>query len=272
MSTNYPGALDSLSNPAASNPQNSATVPHAQQHANANDAIEAIQAELGTNPSGASSTVKARLDSIDATIQALGDTAFGAIPNGSVDSAKLATNAVTTNKITNSAVTADKLASNSVTEGKILDSSVSQNKLKSKSVGYSKVDDANWVFVKRTSNQSIPVSSGAYISWNTETADRGGFITVSSDTITVPAGKGGLYSITFNVEGFENAGNNYIRIDAGGEQISAPVGSSGIALCSAVLAVPAGGTVKGYAYNASLSTIETVTAKLVAVRLFANYD
>ena len=43
MSSNYPGALDALTNPTASDTLNSATVPHADQHANANDAIEAIE-------------------------------------------------------------------------------------------------------------------------------------------------------------------------------------------------------------------------------------
>lgn len=46
MSTNYPGALDTLSNPSASSATNSPS--HAAQHADANDAIEAIEAKLGT--------------------------------------------------------------------------------------------------------------------------------------------------------------------------------------------------------------------------------
>lgn len=52
MATAYPGALDNFANPAATDPMNSAAVPHAAQHANANDAIEAIEALLGitSNP------------------------------------------------------------------------------------------------------------------------------------------------------------------------------------------------------------------------------
>ena len=46
MSTNYPGALDNFTNPTATDSLNSVTVPHADQHANANDAIEAIEATL----------------------------------------------------------------------------------------------------------------------------------------------------------------------------------------------------------------------------------
>lgn len=65
MSTNYPGALDSFTNPTATDTLDSATVPHATQHANENDAIEAIQVTLGVNPQGGSATVVARLDSSD---------------------------------------------------------------------------------------------------------------------------------------------------------------------------------------------------------------
>lgn len=67
MATNYPGALDSFTNPTANDTLSSATVPHADQHANANDAIEAIQATLGINPQGGSATVVARLNSIGAS-------------------------------------------------------------------------------------------------------------------------------------------------------------------------------------------------------------
>ena len=62
MATSYPNALDNFTNPTSTDTLNSATVPHADQHANTNDAIEAIQAELGLNPKGIFNTVKARLD------------------------------------------------------------------------------------------------------------------------------------------------------------------------------------------------------------------
>jgi hypothetical protein len=61
MATNYPGSLDNFVNPTASDTLNSATVPHADQHANLNDAVEAIQTELGINPSSSFLTVDARI-------------------------------------------------------------------------------------------------------------------------------------------------------------------------------------------------------------------
>jgi len=68
MATNYPSSLDSFTNPTATDTLDSATVPHAGQHDNINDAVLAIETELGTNPKGAKASVKARLDAVDTTI------------------------------------------------------------------------------------------------------------------------------------------------------------------------------------------------------------
>lgn len=51
MPTNFPTSLDTLTNPTASDPMDSVTVPHASQHANVNDAVEALQAKVGINNS-----------------------------------------------------------------------------------------------------------------------------------------------------------------------------------------------------------------------------
>ena len=68
MASSFPGGLDSFTNPTATDTLDSATVPHAAQHANANDAIEAIESTLGVNPQGSSATVVARLDGVDTTV------------------------------------------------------------------------------------------------------------------------------------------------------------------------------------------------------------
>jgi hypothetical protein len=65
MATNYPGAIDNLTNPTSTDTLDSATVPHAGQHTDANDAIEAIETELGTLPKGSFASVKARLTAGD---------------------------------------------------------------------------------------------------------------------------------------------------------------------------------------------------------------
>jgi len=68
MSTNYPGALDSFVNPTATDTLDSATVPHAAQHDNINDAMSAVQVTLGVNPQGGSATVVARLTAIESSV------------------------------------------------------------------------------------------------------------------------------------------------------------------------------------------------------------
>ncbi len=62
MPTVYPGAIDSFVNPTDTDTL--ASPPHDGQHADANDAVEAVEAELGINPRGAFATVRARLDDV----------------------------------------------------------------------------------------------------------------------------------------------------------------------------------------------------------------
>lgn len=47
MATNFPTSLDVLQNPTGTTPTNSSTTLHSVQHANANDAIEALQTKVG---------------------------------------------------------------------------------------------------------------------------------------------------------------------------------------------------------------------------------
>lgn len=61
MTTNYPGGYDSFDDPGT----NLDNPPHDQLHIDLNDAVEAVQAELGLNPRGSFSTVRARLEAHD---------------------------------------------------------------------------------------------------------------------------------------------------------------------------------------------------------------
>ena len=49
MPTSYPSNIDNFTNPTATDTLDSATVPHASQHTNINDAVEAIETALGAN-------------------------------------------------------------------------------------------------------------------------------------------------------------------------------------------------------------------------------
>lgn len=70
MATNYPNQLDVLINPTATDTLNSNTVPHHQQHADLNDAVEAVQTVLGINPAGSYLTIKDRIAATESNISA----------------------------------------------------------------------------------------------------------------------------------------------------------------------------------------------------------
>lgn len=70
MPSGYPAAIDNFTDPTAGDNLNTAGVIHATLHTNVNDAINAIQTELGILPKGAAASVKARLDAIDAALAA----------------------------------------------------------------------------------------------------------------------------------------------------------------------------------------------------------
>ena len=68
MATAYPGAIDDFTNPTSSDTLNSVTVPHATQHSDLNDAVEAIETALGTNPEGGAADVSARIGALETTV------------------------------------------------------------------------------------------------------------------------------------------------------------------------------------------------------------
>lgn len=69
MSTNFPGALDSLTNPVPSD----GLTGHASQHANANDAIEALQAKVGINSSGDTNSLDYKINHLTKAQVGLGN-------------------------------------------------------------------------------------------------------------------------------------------------------------------------------------------------------
>ena len=82
MPSSYPGSIDSFNNPDSDGGDDLDTpgVLHDEQHANANDAIEAIEATLGTNPQGGSANVKERIAAVEGDATAAQATADAALP------------------------------------------------------------------------------------------------------------------------------------------------------------------------------------------------
>ena len=63
MATNFPTSLDSLTNPTATDTLDSP--PHDTQHADANDAIEALEAKVGIDGSAVTTSHEYRINSIE---------------------------------------------------------------------------------------------------------------------------------------------------------------------------------------------------------------
>lgn len=72
MSITYPTTLDSFPNPTSTDLMENATLAldHDQQHSNANDAIEALEAKVGVNSSAVTTTIDYKLSGVPASDKA----------------------------------------------------------------------------------------------------------------------------------------------------------------------------------------------------------
>lgn len=71
MATSYPDGLDAFTGTTLPTTSTAAEVggrTHSKRHDDVEDAVEAIEAELGTSPKGAAASVKDRLDTLDTTV------------------------------------------------------------------------------------------------------------------------------------------------------------------------------------------------------------
>lgn len=84
MATSFPSALDTLTNPTSSNPQNSPS--HSEQHANANDAIEALEAKVGIDGSSVATSHEHRITQLEAIDHTH---AWAETPSGSINDANV---------------------------------------------------------------------------------------------------------------------------------------------------------------------------------------
>ena len=76
MATNFPSGLDSLTNPASGD--SLASPSHSAQHADANDAIEALQAKVGVNSSAVATSLDYKVTDLDGRVDALEDVPLNA--------------------------------------------------------------------------------------------------------------------------------------------------------------------------------------------------
>ena len=69
MAINFPASLDSLTNPTSSDSLNSPS--HSGQHADANDAIEALQAKVGVDGSAVTTSLDYKASDLDSRVTAI---------------------------------------------------------------------------------------------------------------------------------------------------------------------------------------------------------
>jgi hypothetical protein len=86
MATNFPTSLDSLTNPTGTDQLSSVTVRHSTQHANENDAIEALQAKVGINGSAVTTSHDYKLSEVTSSDKAVGKTATQTLTNKTLTS------------------------------------------------------------------------------------------------------------------------------------------------------------------------------------------
>jgi len=77
MATNFPASLDTLTNPSATDTLDSP--PHDEQHADANDAIEALQAKVGVDSSAVTSSLDYKVSDHGSRLSSLEAVSHGKI-------------------------------------------------------------------------------------------------------------------------------------------------------------------------------------------------
>jgi hypothetical protein len=71
MAINYPNSLDSFVNPTSTNGLSSPS--HSEQHADANDAIEALQAKIGIDGSEDTASIDYKISTLETQVNNIGD-------------------------------------------------------------------------------------------------------------------------------------------------------------------------------------------------------
>lgn len=84
MTINYPTSLDTLTNPAPTDQEN--VVSHSEQHSNANDAIEALEAKVGINGSAVTTSHDYKLSGVTGSDKAVSKTGTETLTNKTLTS------------------------------------------------------------------------------------------------------------------------------------------------------------------------------------------
>lgn len=193
MSINYPTSLDSLSNPSGGDALNS-NGGHALQHANANDAIEALEAKVGANSSTVSTSHDYKLSAVTGTDKAVSKTGTEVLTNKTLTSPSinLSSNATGDMYYRDSGGVFQRLPIG--TTGQIIDVSAG--------------GIPEWIANPSASNASttvkgvVEIATTAEITAGTSTGGTGAVLVITADAVGAPGASklvqytaGGLYPV-----------------------------------------------------------------------------
>ncbi len=221
MASNYPGGLDSFDTIASDKKTSDAVGgrTHRQMHNDLGDAIEAVQTELGTTPSGSYATVKARFEAIEGStlpqVDAKGDLIVGTADNtydnlgvGTNDTVLLAASGETkgvkwaqvpTAAIQDDAVTAAKIAANAVGSSELADNAVDTAAIADSAVVSSKIaGGVPWSIESNLLSLTKQQCTGTFhtdAGWLWSTGD----LTYADETDSGPSGAEAAYVLTKTV-------------------------------------------------------------------------
>lgn len=99
MTITFPTTLDALPNPSPTDLEENATLglDHDQQHSNANDAIEALEAKVGINSSAVTTSHDYKLSGVTSSDKAVSLTGTESLTNKTLTSPKVVTSVLDTN-------------------------------------------------------------------------------------------------------------------------------------------------------------------------------
>jgi hypothetical protein len=171
MATNFPTSLDSLSNPSGTTLLNAAApLTHSSQHANTNDAIEALEAKVGVNTSAVTT-------SHDYLLRANGiDTCTSGARGTALRTGQIKYETDTLRWI-------------------VWDGSAWQR------FQWTNAASRTGAAVRRVANQTFTNGTAANISWDTSDFQSESYVTVNATTgttLTIPSGQSGVYSLSIN--------------------------------------------------------------------------
>ena len=269
MASSYPSSLDSFDT-IASDKKTSDSVggrTHRQMHNDLGDAIESVQTELGTNPSGAYATVKARFEAIEGTtlpqVDAKGDLLVGTADN-TYDNLTVGTN--------DTVLVADSAQTEGVKWAQIADANIASAAAISRSkISGLPTSSTDNTIVRFDSTTGAMQTSGVAIDDSNNISNFGTLTPTTMVTATLGSELGDGVSLTQNLTGL-TIGQTYQVGPVSGTMTAATLDGAALTVIlngTSFVATSTSHTVVGTAGTATAISVKLITARSAAVAVSA---